>query len=532
MFTWELWFAIVPGLILFLYGIDHFSKEIQRVAGERFRSVLGKLTKHPLGGTTLGAIVTAIIQSSTATTVIAVGLVDAGTISFAQSLGIMFGANIGTTVTAQLVAFKLTIFAPFFILLGFVISLFGGRYKFLGKPIFYFGLVFFSLALISEAIIPFKDNPEFLSMFSHLSNVFVAIFVGIIATLILQSSSVTTGIVVLLAGTGLLTLGQGIPVILGANIGTTATSLLAASRMDLHARRASIAHFLFNVGGVLIFLPFITIFTSFVEGIGGNLAQQVANAHLIFNLSAATIFLLMLNHFKLLIEKLVPGTEDEIIFKTNYLENGPPINNRQAFDFIEKELVHSIDVTLKLFDESIGFLKNNKGRSFQRVTKLEAFNDFLDEKIEQAILKLSGKKLSEKEARKTVLLVRMSNMVEQLGDRADDLAYLSVELNERGGSLSPESMVELDQLYEQFCKNILILRESIPKISLANIKKMRKNDIAFRLLLNVSYQKHLERLYLQKAYAGTFFVETLSTLEQANAHVREIRKLSELYRKS
>jgi phosphate:Na+ symporter len=531
MLTWELWFAIIPGLILFLYGIEHFSREIQRVAGERFRSILVKLTKRPVGGAVLGALVTAIIQSSTATTVIAVGLVNAGTISFVQSLGIMFGANVGTTITAQLIAFKLTGFAPFFILAGFLISIFGGRYKFIGKPLFYFGLVFFSLGLISDAVEPYKSDPELLALFSQFSNVFLAILAGIIAVIILQSSSVVTGIVVLLAGTGLLTLPQSIPIILGANIGTTATSLLAASRMDLYAKRTAAAHFLFNVGGVLLFLPILGPFATFVGDIGGTTAHQVANAHLIFNLTCAIIFLLALQPFKAIVERLVPGKEEEILFHTKYLEDRIPKNTGKAFGMIETEIINSVDVTLTLFEESSEFLKSGKDQRLNRVAKLESLSDFLDDRIERALFELSKRKLSKKDAERTVLLVRISNAIEQLGDGGEAFGYLTVDMSETGLSFSPESIIELEQIYEKFRDNMNIIKESLPVIPQRNVKRMRKNDVVFRELMNESYQKHLERLYTRKAYAGSSFVEALSILEDAHAHVREIRKLSELYRK-
>ncbi len=320
MIDLSLLFTIIPGLILFLYGIENFSREIMKIAGERFRTILGKVTANRFSGAFLGALVTATVQSSTATTVIAVGLVDAGMITFAQSIGVIIGANIGTTLTAQLVAFKLTSIAPFFILLGFLLSLFGRQYRFLGKPIFYFGLVFFSLDLISHAIEPLKSDPEIISLFAQLSNVFVAIVAGMIFTVFVQSSSVTTGIVVLLVGSGLLSLEQGIPLVMGANIGTTLTSFLAALKLGLHAKRAAFAHFLFNFGGVLIFIPFLYPFSDFILSFGGEPAQQMANAHLAFNLLAAAIFLILLKPFSKVIDHFVPGKEEEIIlFRPKYL---------------------------------------------------------------------------------------------------------------------------------------------------------------------------------------------------------------------
>ncbi len=531
MFSWEIWFAIVPGLVLFLYGIEHFSKEIQKVAGERFRSVLGRLTNTSVGGALLGALVTGLIQSSTATTVIAVALVNAGTISFAQSLGIMFGANVGTTVTAQLIAFKVTGFAPFFIVLGFLISIIGGRYRFIGKPLFYFGLVFFSLALVSDAIVPIKDDPATISLFSQLSNAFLALLAGILLTILLQSSSVVTGMVVLLAASGLLGLGQAIPIILGSNIGTTATSLIAASRMDLYAKRASAAHFLFNLGGVLIFLPFLVPFEAFVADIGGTAAQQVANAHLLFNVTAAFIFLLILEPFKTAVERLVPGQEEEILFTTKYLNDRIPSDNQQAFTLIEKEILNSLDVTLKLFEESAGFIDDTKNHRKDRIAKLESLNDFLDERIEAAILQVSKRERSKAQVERTVVLVRISNAIEQLGDVGEDFGYLTADILSSGVSFSQESKTELKQIYAVFRSNLLILKESLPFLSHENIALMRKNDVLLRGLINKSYKHHLARVDLQKSSSGSYFVEAVSLIEYANSNVREIRKLLELYGK-
>ena len=196
METWQIWFAALPGLILFLFGIEQFTSEIQNVAGERFRSFLKSSTKSTARATSLGIVVTAIFQSSTAVGFITMGLVEAGYLSFSQSLGILLGSSIGTTITGQLVALKLAGFGPVFIILGFLIRIFGGRYSFAGRPIFFFGLVFFGLALVSSAVEPFRDDPGIISYLSALSNVWVAIAAGFLVTNIFQSSGVFTGLVV------------------------------------------------------------------------------------------------------------------------------------------------------------------------------------------------------------------------------------------------------------------------------------------------------------------------------------------------
>ncbi|MCD1295706.1 Na/Pi cotransporter family protein [Methanocella sp. CWC-04] len=529
MISWEL-FALIPGLILFLYGIENFSNEIQKVVGDRFRSLLGKLTNTRIKGAILGAVVTAIAQSSTATTVITVGLVNAGVISFSQSLGVIIGTNVGTTMTAQLVAFRLTAIAPLFILLGFLISLFGKKYRFLGKPIFYFGLVFFSLNIMSDAIEPFKEDPDIAFLFASFTNVAIALLAGFLFTLIVQSSSVTTGIVVVLAQGGFISPIQGIPILLGANIGTTATSLLASSRMSLHAKRASVAHFLFNFIGVLLILPFLADFEELIYMIGGGPAQQVANAHLVFNIIMAIVFLIFIGQFKKAVELVVPGTEDEILFKTKYLNNKLPEDNKEAFGVIEKELGHLFDVSTTLFKESMSCINDNNDGKTQRVAKLGGLTDFLNKEIEQAILDLSKRKLNANEARKTILLVRISNTLEHLSDIAVDLSELSRNMMDTGLSLTPEGVSGLRSIYGKFNENMIVLRESFPMIKNEDIDKMRDNDVELRELTNLDYGDYINRYLVRKVSSGSMFIEMVSVIESANYRLREIRKLLQEYR--
>ena len=252
--------AGVTSIILFIFGLEHFSKEIEQISGDKFRRSLSKATSIPLLGAAIGALVTAVIQSSSATSVIAISLVNAGVLSFKNSVGIIFGANVGTTVTAQLVAFKLTSFAPVFIILGFLLSLTKSRLSIFGKSVFYFGFVFFSLNLISAALQPLQNEPELIQYLTQPQSPYLAILVGCLFTAIVQSSSVTTGLVIVFAQQGLISLENAVPIMMGANVGTTATALLAMLNTDLAAKKTAFSHFLFNVGGVLLFLPLLLIF--------------------------------------------------------------------------------------------------------------------------------------------------------------------------------------------------------------------------------------------------------------------------------
>ncbi|MFA5049877.1 MAG: Na/Pi cotransporter family protein [Candidatus Micrarchaeia archaeon] len=529
MISWELIFAIVPGLILFIYGIENFSKEILHTVGNNFRSILSKMTKNPIKGTIFGAVATGIAQSSTAITVITISLVNAGVIPFSQSLGVIIGANIGTTVTSQLVALQLTSFAPVILLLGFVIDIFGKRYKFLGKPIFYFGLVFFSLNLISLGITPYKDDPQIIDIISKLSNIYLAIIVGAILAFSFQSSSVATGIVIVLAQDGLMGITIAVPILIGANIGTTFTPVLTSLKMDLYARRAAIAHFIFNFGGALIILPFLGVFEGAVINIGGSIAQQIANAHLLFNLIIAVIFLIIITPYRKLVEHLVPGTEKEIVFETKYLNDKFPLSNPKAIELIEKEIVNSFEITHELYKEAVNLLEKNDDLLFQKVEKMESLNDYLNKRIEGAILELSKRKLTKEQAEKISLLVRMSNEIERIGDSCRDISEISKKYFTAKKLLSPEIIISQKEIQQKIEENFIILSKIIPKISKREVKMIRENDIEIRNRINKGYSMHIAMIRKEGDDLDSIFLEIISINENINSKNREIRKLAEEY---
>jgi phosphate:Na+ symporter len=531
MVAWGVLFSIVPALILFFYGIENFTREILRVAKGDFARILGRLTTRPVVGAFIGAIVTAIVQSSAATTVITVGLVDAGIISFMQSLGVIIGSNIGTTITAQLVAFQVMSFGPVFILVGFVLDLVGGRYKFLGKPIFYFGLVFFSLNLLSTTLATFQNDPAIVAMLSEFSTPLLAILVGLLFTVLVQSSSVTTGIVVVLSLNGLISLEHAIFLLFGANIGSTTTSLLGSSRMGLFARRSAVAHLIFNVGGVLLILPFFDLFVSLVVAIGGTEAQQVANAHLLFNLINAVIFLVLIRQFQLLVTRVVPGEEKEILLKTKYLGDELPEETEEGFESIELELGHSLDVTHDLFRASMGVLDGAKTKDLQRITKLKTLNDFLNRRIEEAIRDISRRKLSDRDARRTVLFVRISNILERLGDWGSDLGESQEKFAVRNGGIPPHVHDEIACAYAMFEQNLLVLRRAFPGVLPDTTALIKQNDNELREILNTNYQAHLNRIAQKNGHSESLVVEVLSVIEEANGDIHILRKLCEMYGK-
>ncbi|MCK4826906.1 Na/Pi cotransporter family protein, partial [bacterium] len=283
----ELVFSVVGGLGLFIYGIHLMGEGLQNAAGDRLRRLLKALTKNTFSGTLLGAGITAIIQSSSATTVMVVGFVNAGLMTLTQAIGVIFGANIGTTITAQIIAFKLTAVALPAIAIGACLYLFSPKrfWKFFGLFCLGFGILFLGLKIMTSMIKPFAGDPVIQNIFVQFSeNPFLGILIGAGVTALFQSSSVTTGMIITLASIGLFDLQAAIPLIFGCNIGTCVTAILASLGTTISAKRAALAHVLFNIMITLLFLPTLPFYYKIIATTSGDIARQVANAHTLFNI--------------------------------------------------------------------------------------------------------------------------------------------------------------------------------------------------------------------------------------------------------
>jgi phosphate:Na+ symporter len=295
-------FAAISAIVLFLYGLEAFSREIQTVGGETLRKWLGCLTESRWRAVVLGAVAAAIIQSSSAVTSLTVALVDAGSMTFRSSLGVLLGANIGTTSTAWLISLKLTGIGPFFIVLGTALSAIPTRFKVLGKAAFYFGFIFFGLDLVSFTLKPLAQSPLFAEVLSRSSTPLMGVLAGMFLTAIVQSSSITTGLCILLVQQAILPATAAIPIVIGANIGTTATALVASIKMKKTARQVALANLCFNTFGVVLFLSFLGWFATKVVDFASEPGMAVAWAQLIFNLVMTLAVLILLRIFQRRVE--------------------------------------------------------------------------------------------------------------------------------------------------------------------------------------------------------------------------------------
>lgn len=299
----NLLFTVLSAIILFLFGLQGFSRELRGNGGNKLREWLSRLTSHRLAGFGLGVVATVLLQSSTAVSSILVSFVDAGVITFRDSLAVLIGSKVGTTSTAWLVSLKVEGLGPLFIVLGTLIGFLPWKIKTLGKAFFYFGFIFFSLDLISESLEPVKRDPRIVESLSYASNHYLGVLIGTLVTIIVQSSSVVAGLTVVLVQQGLLGAEEGIPLVIGAGLGTTTTALIVAAQMRQAAKRAALANFMVNLIALLLFLPFLDMFSAFVVAVAPE-GMEVAIAQLLFASIAGLFFMIFLTPFSEFIERL------------------------------------------------------------------------------------------------------------------------------------------------------------------------------------------------------------------------------------
>jgi phosphate:Na+ symporter len=406
------------GLALFLYGMDELTESLRIVVGDRARRILGRLTASRLAGLATGAGVTAVVQSSSVTTVLLVGFVSAGLMSFAQTIPVILGSNVGTTITAQIIAFNVTAWALGFVAIGFATGVLSKRpsRRAIGLATVGLGLIFLGMDLMGDAMEPLRTYDPFIDAMEQLDNVFVAILVGAAFTALVQSSSATTGVVIVLAGQGLITLEAGVALVLGANIGTTVTAMLAAIGKERTAQRVAVAHLLFNVIGVLLWLPLIDALVSWTSSIGGGLQREIANAHTAFNVINALVFLPFVSRFARVVERLAVDKPAEPAVAPRYLEDAligtPPLALARA-------RMEMLRMATRVQGMLISIIPAILDRDVDELDRIEAMDDEIDELhgvIIEYLGKVSEEKLTSASRDELVDQLEATNALEAMGD--------------------------------------------------------------------------------------------------------------------
>ena len=545
--------SLFGGLALFLFGMKQMSEGMKKTAGDKMRSILSALTDNRLIGMTVGAFVTMVIQSSSATTVMLVSFVQAQLMTFVQSLGVILGADIGTTITAQLIAFKLTDYALLMIAIGFFLTMFSNKdsTKYIGEAILGFGLLFFGMKLMSDAMKPLRTFLPFINMLRGLENPMLALIVGTIFTALIQSSSAFTGIIIVLAQQGLLTLDAGIPLVMGANIGTCITAGLASIGTSREAKRVALAHVLFKVGGVALFILWIPVFADIIrwispvssgtglEKLAAETPRQIANAHTIFNVSLAFIFLPFTTFFANTIIKIYPEKKEEKGVQpiTWHLDDGAISTPALAIDLARSEILRMTKILGRMLEAIIQPFTTNeplKDEVYPQLSLVEGVEmreeklDYLDEKIIRYLRKIGQQELSDNQIQEVYGMMSIVNDIENIGDTIEkNMIPLIAKKSALNMDFSPEGKEELTIYHTKVSKQVNRLKKALSNLDTNKAEKIINKEGKYSALETKYRISHLERLHEDRKESietHEIHMELMDLLKQINVYSGEIAK--------
>ena len=456
------------GLALFLYGMRRMTESLKTVAGSSMKNLLARLTTNRFTAAFAGAVITAVIQSSSVTTVLIVGFISAGLLTLSQSIGVILGANVGTTMTAQIIAFQVYKYGLLMIAAGFFTEVLARRERVRqwGTALMGLGLIFFGMELMSIATGPIREWPPFIEMMQTMRNPLLSVATGALFTAIVQSSSATTGIVIVLASQGLISLESGIGLIFGANIGTCVTAVISSMGRPREALQAAWAHVIFNVAGVLLWLAFIPQFADLVRAISpvnetlqgleraaADTPRQIANAHTIFNVGNLLLFVWFTRPLARLVERLVPVPPLPMKIQPMYLDEFFLAQPALALDQVRRELVHLGGLVRSMINRSLAVVTAG---SEEDVAVLSRADDDIDELYEEIIRylgRLSQKALITPQPQYLQDFVGIANYMENIGDMVEkDLLAVAGKRLRNQLVISESTHTELRALAEEVCR--------------------------------------------------------------------------------
>ena len=522
--------TLISGLFLLLYGVKIAGEGFQRAAGPKLRQILYYVTSNRIVGVVIGALVTAIIQSSSATTVMIVGFVSSGLINLTQAVGVILGANIGTTFTVQLIAFKIYDYAIIMVGIGAALILFGRKKNivFTGQGILGFALIFLSMKIMSDAMIPMKESHLFREILLSMDgNAIGLLLISTIFTGIVQSSAATIGVALALSLQGLISIDGAIPIILGANVGTCITALLSAINVTTEAKKVAVVHILYNVIGVIIFLPLLGYFKDLIVMTSSDLSRQIANAHTIFNFSVALIFLPFSVHLARLSNKIIVEEEgSEARFKPKYLNAQVLGSPDVAFGLATREALRMADIAQEMFSKCIYVIIKDDHDLLIRVEEMDDQLDILDKEIKLYITKISQKALTEGESKREVSILTLVNDLENIGDIIDkNIMELAKKKIATGLSFSTEGQKEIIDFFTKVSDNFEMAIAAFATSDSDLAWKVLKNKEKLGTLERELKAAHISRLHkgLQESIdTSSIHLDLLSNFKRINHHIINI----------
>ncbi len=525
-------FLLLGSLGMFLYGMKMMSDGLENAAGDRMRRVLEVLTNKRLAAVGVGAGVTAVIQSSSATTVMVVGFVNAGLMTLLQATGVIMGANIGTTITGQLIAFKLSDIAPFILFAGMVLTVFVKKRMVtrIGEIILGFGILFVGLSLMSQAMKPLQDDEGFRNLLVSFKSPVIGVLFGAIFTAIIQSSSASVGILQALAGLGIIGLDSAVYVILGQNIGTCITAILAAIGTSSNSKRAAGIHLMFNIIGSIIYLGLLAVFPSIVTMVASwspdNVARQIANFHTMFNVTVTILLFPFAKLMVRLITRIIPekhepdSVEKKLLYLDERIAQTPSIALSQTL----KEMSRLGEIAVDNFRRSLDSFFNRDEQKANRVMNVEKTIDYLTHHITHYLIEFRGMELSEHDLKIMGSLHHVIIDMERIGDLAENIAGFSLSLIERRAGLSQEAQNELHTMADKTMETLRLSLEIFAKRDSSKLPLIDKMEQEVDDMKKLYMNNHIDRLQDKSCdpQVGVVFTNMVATLERLADHATNI----------
>ncbi len=525
--------GLIGGLGLFLYGMTLMSDSLEKAAGAKLRGILELFTKNRYVGIIVGVVFTAIIQSSSAATVMVVSFVNAGLMTLYQAIGVIYGANIGTTVTSQLVSFNLSQYAPVFIMAGVLMLMIfkNPTVKKAGEVVIGFGILFLGISTMSSSMGALKELPAIQNLFMSLDNRFFALLLGLVITAIVQSSSVTVSIVLLLAQQGLLPLKICFFIILGCNIGACMSAMLASLSGKKNAKRAALIHLLFNIIGSIIMAVILLIGSNWIEALimhisGGNLGRCVANTHTIFKVFQVIILMPFMSWIVKLTYLIVPGEDNDVEdeYEMKYIGDGDRLSSATAIPQVCSEISHMGEIAIGNLEKALDALLTKDDKAAKEVFEVEKRIDYMNKEITDYLVKANQISLPVGDRKKLGALFHVVSDIERVGDHAENIAEDVEKLIDMKEDINGMAGNEIRRMQEMTVK---ILHLSMDMFNL-------EDDSHLQEILDLenaidAKERELQNLHVKclttgecSAQVGMMFSDLASNLERVADHATNI----------
>lgn len=529
--------SLLGGLALFLYGMQMMSNGLEAAAGNKMKQILEKLTSNRFKAVLVGAAITAVIQSSSATTVMVVGFVNSGLMTLNQAVWIIMGANIGTTITGQLIALDMGAIAPLIAFLGVACIMFmkSERARHIAGILAGLGVLFIGMDMMSASMAPLRDSEMFMSFMTNFSNPLIGILVGAVFTAVIQSSSASVGILQALAATGMIPLSSAVYVLFGQNIGTCITAVLASIGTKTNAKRTTVIHLSFNIIGTTIFtiLCMVTPFVSWMEAFNADPVAQIANTHTVFNIVTTLLLLPFGNLLAEFATKILPENdkEEETIQKLMYIRpfesNYPVGHTAVVLSQIEREVGRMMEKVKKNVEESYDAVLSGKTDALEEIENREDYIDYLNGEIARYIVGLMSVEMTEQDSRSINSYYMMISNIERIGDHAMNVAEYTKFMKKWDVKLTAEAKEEVEKMKEISVQTLSALKFSEPGDAKQILEKVGAGEEAIDAMQKKYLKQQIKRAKKGdcKAEAGIMFSELLTDFERIGDYALNVAQL-------